>query len=165
MKNNARNSGKRKSIRRIVFRNLDWNFPRAALSLRTVHSTTSYVWTKSEPTDCTFVQTFWNQLNWTRTSWNEALRMMGRGYTGTRFWSEVSLFTTKVEIILKLGGAKQIWRIIFVSFVCRGFMHYMFFEEVRGWTKSTWPNFTFYIARATNQQINITVQQVGIDSL
>jgi len=101
MKKNVRNSGKCKSISRTVFHNLDWNFSRAALSFCTVYSTTSYVWTKSEPTDWTFAQTSWSQLKWTRTSWNKVLRMMGRGYTGTWFRSKVSDFTAKVEIILK----------------------------------------------------------------
>ena len=65
----------------------------------------------------------------------------------------------------KLGGSDQIWRLLVVSFIYRGFMYYLFFEEVRDWIKSAWPNVTFYILRATNQQINSTVQQVGIDSL
>lgn len=45
----------------------------------------------------------------------------------------------------KLGGADQMWRLLFISFISLGFMHYMFFEEVREWIKSTWPNFTCYM--------------------
>jgi hypothetical protein len=95
-----------------------------------------------------------------------SITKMGRGYTGTRFRSEVAVFTAKVEIILKTAknSAERIKcedYFLFPSSV--GVLCVIcFFEEIREWIKSIWPNFTFYIFRATNQQIKI---QVGMDSL